>query len=475
MGKRKQDDGKDCSSSNVAGKRPRSNASTQDADIADADVVEAEYVVENGLRKVKPYWYRYETFAKGRWLGRSLYDVFVKEFQDQSPDYYRHAIETGLIRVNGQQVSPDHKLKNNERVMHRIHRHEPPVSADDVHILGSTPSLPSLVIINKPGSIPVHPSGRYRHNTVLHMVMRQLADSQDSSSSQPQRQIAKVFALNRLDRLTSGVMILCRDRKAIPQLERQFRERLVRKEYLCRVRGVFPADPITVAEPIRVMSHKLGLHHVHPDGKPSTTHFLRLSTNGRSSVVLARPVTGRTHQIRVHLQSLGYPILNDPLYAIPGSAVWPKVSDRVDVQTGKWKGAADTHHYSDSQQEAIVQAMTQIRTAGDVPFVPQSEESALPRCPECSQPLLPDPEPHQLAIYLHAYLYRLATTFAPTDLAATPPSGGDDDNDESSDAPAFAPGERYTPETPGSHEDPATGTTTFVSEWPDWAVDTWIL
>lgn len=91
------------------------------------------------------------------------------------------------------------------------------------------------------------------------------------------------------------------------------------KEYVCRVEGKFPVSEIVCEEPILVVSFKVGLCRVDPKGKDSRTVFQRLSYNGHSSVVRCLPLTGRTHQIRVHLQYLGFPILNDPIY---GSSAW---------------------------------------------------------------------------------------------------------------------------------------------------------
>lgn len=98
------------------------------------------------------------------------------------------------------------------------------------------------------------------------------------------------------------------------ELENEIKNRLLTKEYLCRVEGCFPDGTITCCEPIEVISHKIGVCGVGVHGKECTTEFTKISFNGKSSVVLCKPKTGRMHQIRVHLQFLGFPIVNDPLY-----------------------------------------------------------------------------------------------------------------------------------------------------------------
>jgi len=88
----------------------------------------------------------------------------------------------------------------------------------------------------------------------------------------------------------------------------------VHKQYVCRVEGEFPEEEVICSEPIEVVSYKIGVCKVSEKGKDCVTRFKRLSYNGKSSVVLCKPQTGRMHQIRVHLQYLGYPVVNDPLY-----------------------------------------------------------------------------------------------------------------------------------------------------------------
>lgn len=86
------------------------------------------------------------------------------------------------------------------------------------------------------------------------------------------------------------------------------------KEYVCRVEGQFPEGKTECSQPVEVVSYKIGVCKVSPHGKECRTEFERMSYNGQTSVVLCRPFTGRMHQIRVHLQYLGFPVMNDPLY-----------------------------------------------------------------------------------------------------------------------------------------------------------------
>lgn len=111
------------------------------------------------------------------------------------------------------------------------------------------------------------------------------------------------LAVNRLDRLTSGLMIAALSRT------------LYSLFFFIMSLIIWSLSGITEChEPIHVASFKLTLNTVHPDGKACSTIFelLRYDPNTNTSIILARPVTGRTHQIRVHLQWLGYPITNDP-------------------------------------------------------------------------------------------------------------------------------------------------------------------
>ncbi|PVD20891.1 hypothetical protein C0Q70_19054 [Pomacea canaliculata] len=259
---------------------------------------ETDYYFENGLRKVYPYYFAFGTYAKERWYGRTVQDVFQNEFRVDFPDDFRLSVEKGNLRVNGDIVGLDYKLTNGDLIEHHIHRHENPVLDTSIEIISDTPDL---VVINKPASIPCHPCGKFRFNSIVFIMGKEFG-------------YENLRNIYRLDRLTSGVLILGKTAKKTKELEDQVLHRHVYKEYVARVVGEFPEGEIEVDQPLGCISHKLTLWRVQSNGKPSRTTFQRLSYNGCSSVVKCIPHTGRTHQIRVHLQYLGYPIVNDPYY-----------------------------------------------------------------------------------------------------------------------------------------------------------------
>ncbi|KAM9354360.1 pseudouridylate synthase RPUSD2 isoform 2-T2 [Pholidichthys leucotaenia] len=265
---------------------------------------ETSYYFEGGLRKVYPYYFDFKTYCKGRWVGKSLLDVFKSEFRTESVEYYQKAAKEGRIRLNEAPLEDlSVVLRNNDYMRNTVHRHEPPVVGTHLEVLVDDGEV---LVVDKPASIPVHPCGRFRHNTIIFILGKE-------------RGISELHTVHRLDRLTSGVLLFARTLEISKKLDQMVRDRQLEKEYVCRVEGEFPEAEVICEEPILVVSFKIGLCRVDPKGKECRTVFQRLSFNGKTSVVRCLPLTGRTHQIRVHLQYLGFPILNDPIY---GSSAW---------------------------------------------------------------------------------------------------------------------------------------------------------
>ncbi|CAB3995868.1 RNA pseudouridylate synthase domain-containing 2 [Paramuricea clavata] len=304
---------------------------------------ETEYYVKDGLRYVKPYPFTFTTYCKGRWLRRKLIDVLSQEFQSETTEYYRKAIENGNITVNGAQTKEDVILKDNDIISHKVHRHEPPVTAEPIQIISETEDV---VVVNKPPSIPIHPCGRYRHNTLVFLLGREFG-------------LTNLYTIHRIDRLTSGIVMFAKSLKKAQELEKQLRGHELQKEYVCRVQGEFPSEEIDCNEPIAVVSHKVGVCRVHKDGKLCRTVFTRESFDGTSSIVKCQPYTGRMHQIRVHLQWLGYPIVDDPIYnhdswgldrgkgGVDEDKAWKVIES---IATSLRKNDAGLHSQSNSQR-----------------------------------------------------------------------------------------------------------------------------
>lgn len=300
------------------------------------------YYLENGLRRVAPYHYTYNTYCKQRWRDREILDIFAAEFRDRSREYYKEAIEDGRIVLNGKPCRDiTTPVRNGDVISHTLHRHEPPVSAQPIRVINETDSM---IVIDKPAGVPVHPAGRYKYNSVVE-IMR--AERHYAFNPLP---------CNRLDRLTSGVMFVGKTSKEAEDISAKLRGRTVRKEYIARVKGRFPNGEgweggemrggiVKCEEPILQISPILGLNRARASGKSAKTLFRRIAyfpANPKSpddaqekdtvaapqaakllsgtedegySIVHCLPLTGRTHQIRVHLQFLGHPISNDPIYS----------------------------------------------------------------------------------------------------------------------------------------------------------------
>ncbi|RWS04894.1 uncharacterized protein B4U79_04929, partial [Dinothrombium tinctorium] len=257
---------------------------------------ESEYYFENGLRKVYPYHFGFQTFCKGRWVGRNIIDVMQKEFRQLPLEQFNKRCAKGLITVNGERISVGYVLKDNDKILNVVHRHELPVLACPIHIVHE---CKDLLIIDKPPSIPVHPCGRYRLNSVMLILKREYGYNN---------------LYSKLDRLTSGLLIMAKTKEKAKEVIQQIEDRVVEKEYVCKVEGEFPEGEVICDEPIDRLTHKIGIFYVDKNGKESVTRFEKISSNGKTSIVRCKPKTGRTHQIRVHLQFLGYPIINDGIY-----------------------------------------------------------------------------------------------------------------------------------------------------------------
>ncbi|CCK72473.1 bifunctional DRAP deaminase/tRNA pseudouridine synthase RIB2 KNAG_0K01080 [Huiozyma naganishii CBS 8797] len=340
--------------------------------------VHAKVTVEGSYRKVAPYYQVYRTHCKERWRGRLLVDVFTSEFRDQSIEHYKALITSGGVLVNGVPSISTTKIQNGDVIEHKVHRHEPAVSAEPIAVIHEDDDI---VVIDKPSGIPVHPTGRYKYNTVTEILKREMG--------------LVVYPCNRLDKPTSGVMILAKNKTTAKLLSQSLQTHEFQKEYLAKVRGRFPSGTTTVVNYMKSIDRKVSLNGVcsksDKEAKWSKTVFQLVSYDRRTdtSIVLCFPLTGRTHQIRVHLRTLNHPIANDPIYS----------NEQV------WGGTlAGTGTDYDAVARKLRQLDPSSLNLGDLQRdqTPFEDPSSASNCSLCETDISP---PQQDQIWLHALQY----------------------------------------------------------------------
>ena len=223
------------------------------------------------------------------------------------------AIRSGRITVNGLQVKPGHRLKDGDVVEGSVQ--EPrtdglPVAQEvDFEVLYEDSSI---IVISKPPGLVVHPgSGNQDHTLVSGLLFRFKDVSEVGESSRP-------GIVHRLDKDTSGVMVIARNNTALQQLVQDFKDRRTEKEYLALVHGVPQAESGRIVAPIgrhRVNRQKMAIRT--RTGKYAATEYCLEQRFNRYSLLRLRIETGRTHQIRVHLASIHHPVAGDRVYG-PG-------------------------------------------------------------------------------------------------------------------------------------------------------------
>lgn len=242
---------------------------------------------------------------------RSRLDVFLSEKCAVSRSYAKEQIVAGNVRVNGTLVTkPSQKLKAQDRiegsftVTHAISLE--PV-AKDLDVLFEDKDV---LVLNKAQGVVVHPTPAHKGETLVHYLLHHFRTSDSLSELDPSRP----GIVHRLDKGTSGVLVIAKNRSAQENLSNQFKNRSLRKEYEAVVWGITRPEGTFDTMIGRDRRDRKKMSSRTRKGRSAVTHWKRLQAFVHFSHVQLLPRTGRTHQLRVQLSEDGHPVVGDSTY-----------------------------------------------------------------------------------------------------------------------------------------------------------------
>jgi RluA family pseudouridine synthase len=243
--------------------------------------------------------------------GRLLIDFVSGRFTYRSREEWQQELAAGRFLRNDEHATPQTRLAAGDRLIYLL-----PELAEPPAVLSFTVLYEDddLLVADKPAGLPCHPAGRYFRHTLWALLREQHG-------------LAGFSLINRLDRETSGLVLVAKHKKAARLCCQQFARRLVRKRYLVLVEGEFPAEQLAAvgwlaADPAGSIRKKVRFYSsTATETAPARaaecrTSFRRLRTHNGISLLEAIPATGRCHQIRATLCSLGFPLVGDKLYGV---------------------------------------------------------------------------------------------------------------------------------------------------------------
>ena len=228
--------------------------------------------------------------------------------KDLSRSFITKLLKDGKITVNGQVEKPSYKVKeNDEIILEEIVDVKADIKEEDIP-LDVVYEDDDILIINKPQGMVVHPANGHYSGTLVNALMFQ----EDSLSSI--NGVIRPGIVHRIDKDTSGLLCVAKNDDAHHFLADQLKDHTMAREYIALVRGVIKENSGTIEMPIgRDKKDRQKMAAV-KDGKPATTHFQVLERFNDHTLVKCQLVSGRTHQIRVHMATIGHPVEGDPLY-----------------------------------------------------------------------------------------------------------------------------------------------------------------
>ena len=248
-------------------------------------------------------------------------------------------IEEEKILVNGKKQKASYKPEEGDVISIEI------PEAKDVELKAQDIPVPvvyednDIIVVNKPKGMVVHPANGNPDGTLVNAILAMCKDSLSGIGGEIRPGI-----VHRLDKDTSGLLIVAKNDEAHMNMSKQIQERKVTKKYIALVRGVVAEDEATIDLPIaRSTKDRKKMAVVMQGGRNAVTHYKVIEKLGKYTWVELQLETGRTHQIRVHMSYIGHPLLGDPVYGpkkcpfnLNGQVLHAKVLGFIHPRTGEY-------------------------------------------------------------------------------------------------------------------------------------------
>lgn len=235
-------------------------------------------------------------------------------------------IRDGKVLVNGEVKKAKYKVKTGDRIDVEIPKDEVlDIVAEDLPLEIVYEDL-QVAVVNKPQGMVVHPAAGHASGTLVNALMYHIKDLSSING------VIRPGIVHRIDKDTSGLLMVAKNDKAHESLAAQLKDKSSKRRYLAIVHGEIPNDKGTIEAPIGRNPKERKKQAVVSGGKPAITHFEVLERFLGYTLVALRLETGRTHQIRVHMNYIGHPVAGDPLYG-PNKTLTPNHGQFLHAET----------------------------------------------------------------------------------------------------------------------------------------------
>ncbi len=240
-------------------------------------------------------------------------DIYLSEnIKDRTRSYIKTLIVSGNVLVNGKKEKSGYKLKNKDKIVVTIPKDELLDIKEENIPLNIIYEDDDIIIINKEKGMVVHPANGNYTGTVVNSLMYSHKNNLSSING-----IVRPGIVHRIDKDTSGIIVVAKNDNAHKKLSSQFKEHSITRKYIAIVKGIVKKDTMDIDLPIgRSEKDRKKMAVTNKNSKNAVTHIkvLKRFYNSNLTLVEATLETGRTHQIRVHMAYMGYPLLGDSVY-----------------------------------------------------------------------------------------------------------------------------------------------------------------